>query len=125
MIAMGEFKPDAPGTSRVGPPVHPITRARFDAFAGYCRARLVRTLAHGLAWFESADGEVLATLIVDTDVEYSGIVLARDLQERFRWVNQAPFLPAADRAVAALQDLVERTRGVGVGVLRGHLRRPR
>jgi hypothetical protein len=40
-----------------------------------------------LAWFEAADEHVLATLIEDTDGEFSGIILARDLRERFRCVG--------------------------------------
>ncbi|KAA1395117.1 hypothetical protein [Aeromicrobium ginsengisoli] len=84
-----------------------IARARFDAFAGYCRSPLVSQLAHELEWFESADGNVLATLIIDTDEEFSGIVFARDLRDRFRWVGQTSFFLTADAAVEALGPLVE------------------
>lgn len=86
-----------------------IARARFDAFAGYCRSPQVSHWAHELEWFESPDDNVLATLIIDSDEEFSGIVFARDLRDRFRWVGQTPFFPTADGAVEALALLVEET----------------
>lgn len=86
-----------------------INRERFDAFAGYCRSPLVIHLAHELAWFESDGGDILATLVVDTDREFSGIVFARDLQERFRWVNQTSYFGSAEEAVTALVPLATQT----------------
>jgi hypothetical protein len=64
-----------------------ISRARWDALAVYCRDPRAMAFVRELAWFEAADERVLATLIVDTDGEFSGIILARDLRERFRAVG--------------------------------------
>lgn len=74
-------------TSDVPLQLRQITRARFDAFAGYCRRPLASKFAVEMAWLEEVRGDVFATLIVDTDGLYSGVVFARDLQERFRCVK--------------------------------------
>ena len=55
-----------------------------------------------LAWYETADESVLGVLVVDTDGEFSGIVLARDLLERFRWVGGTDFFETPEQAVFAL-----------------------
>jgi hypothetical protein len=63
-----------------------VSRERFDALAAYCRDPRVLLLGEEIAWFEAADGNILATIILDKDDEFSGQILARDLKERFRWV---------------------------------------
>ncbi|MEJ1193165.1 hypothetical protein [Pseudarthrobacter sp. CCNWLW207] len=61
-----------------------------------------------LAWFEVADGKTIATIIVDTDDEYGAMILARDLDERFRWIGATNFVKTPEGALAALhQRLVE------------------
>jgi hypothetical protein len=55
-----------------------------------------------LAWFEAGDERVLATLIVDTDGEFSGIILARDLLERFRWVGATNYFDTPEQALTDL-----------------------
>jgi hypothetical protein len=79
-----------------------ISRARWDALAVYCRKPLARVFARELAWFEAADERVLATLIVDTDGEFCGIVLARDLLERFRWVGATDYFNTPEQALTNL-----------------------
>jgi hypothetical protein len=59
-----------------------ISKARFDALASYCRDPLAAVLATELRWLEFAKERVLATLLLDTDGEFSVIILARDLKER-------------------------------------------
>jgi len=60
-------------------------------------------VAEELRWFETESQEVLATLIRDrTDHDYSGILLARDAKERYRFVNMTEFFDSADAAVTAL-----------------------
>jgi hypothetical protein len=61
-----------------------ISRARFDALAAYCRDPRLLLVAEEIAWFEAADGNILATILFDRDGEFSGQILARDLKERFR-----------------------------------------
>ena len=87
-----------------------ISRARFDAFVGFCRSPWVRTLAREFAWFETSDGELFAALVYDRDDEFSGILFARDLRGRFRWISQTSFFDAAPQAQVALQQLLLRVR---------------
>lgn len=82
-----------------------ISRARFDAIAGYARLPEARLDAHELRWFESESGSVLATTIVDQDHEYSGVLFAPDLAGRFRWVSQTPYCDTLEAAVDALEPL--------------------
>lgn len=79
-----------------------ISQERFDALSIYCRAPLAEALMQQLAWYEAANESILATLIVDTDGEFSGIILARDLMERFRWVNATEFFDSPEQAITAL-----------------------
>ena len=96
-------------SSDSAPLLQPISRARFDAFAGYCRSPLVIHLAHELAWFEGQGGDLLATLVVDTDMEFTGVLLARDLHQRFRWVDQTSYFQTPTEAAEALSALVAAT----------------
>lgn len=69
----------------------PISRGRFDIIAGYSRTPAIYRIAKEVAWFESDSVEVVGTVIVDLDGEYSGVVLAPDLAGRYRWVTQTAF----------------------------------
>jgi hypothetical protein len=80
-----------------------ISKVRFDALASYCRDPLAFTLAIELAWLATADEQVLATLMLDTDGEFSAVVLARDLKERYRWVAATGFFPTPIEALADLK----------------------
>lgn len=84
-----------------------ISRARWDAFAAYCRRPLAAVLTQELAWFEADGGQVLATLIVDTDGEFSGIVLARDGLERFRWVGATRYFDTPESALIDLNQKIQ------------------
>jgi len=50
-----------------------ISKVRFNALAAYARDPLVSLLAVELRWLEFADERVLATLILDSDGEFSGV----------------------------------------------------
>ena len=84
--------------------MHQISDARFNILAGYTRLPGADLFGREFAWFESTSGQVLALLIVDTDFEYSGILFARDLSERFRWVGQTDFFSTLAEAAEALAD---------------------
>lgn len=84
--------------------MRPISQERFDALSAYCRDPRAEVLMKQLAWYEAADESVLGTLVVDTDGEFSGIILARDLLERFRWANGTDFFDTPDQAVQPDQD---------------------
>lgn len=83
-----------------------ISQARWNALAGYCRHPQAALLLQELAWFESRCGRVIASVVVDTDGQYSAVMLARDLRERFRFVALTDF---HDRPEDALVDLHDRT----------------
>ncbi|GAA4706823.1 hypothetical protein GCM10025781_26900 [Kocuria gwangalliensis] len=83
-----------------------ISRARFDAYAGFSRQPEAVLLIRELAWFESDSGAVLAALCLDTDEEYSGALFARDLMGRFRWVKQTSYYADATGAIAAIGPLM-------------------
>jgi hypothetical protein len=66
------------------PVLREVSRARFDAFAGYARSPEVTLVAHEIAWFESPSSEVFASLIVDRDAEFAGLVFVADLNGDWR-----------------------------------------
>lgn len=82
--------------------MRPISRSRFDALAAYARSPMAMFLMQELAWFESADGKIIATIVVDTDDEYGAMILARDLDERFRWIGATDFVKTPEEALGAL-----------------------
>lgn len=90
--------------SRVGEdsPMQPISKARFDILAGYARRPGAEFLGKELAWLEAESGRLLAVMILDTDSEFSGILFARDLADRFRAIGQTDFYATLDEAGAAL-----------------------
>ncbi len=79
-----------------------ISRSRFNALAAYARSPMAMFLMQELAWFEDADGKIVATIVVDTDDEYAAMILARDLNERFRWIDATDLFDTPERALAAL-----------------------
>jgi hypothetical protein len=83
-----------------------ISQARFEALAAYCRQPLARALAQEIAWFEAESESVIATLILDTDGEFSGIIFARDLLERFRWVGATGYFNTPEQAVVDLRRII-------------------
>ncbi|MFI5584553.1 hypothetical protein ACIA5G_05945 [Amycolatopsis sp. NPDC051758] len=85
-----------------------ISRARFDALAAHTRRAAVFAMAQEIAWFDADDGRVIATIIADTDGEFSGAILARDLLERFRWIDHTSYYDTPEEAIAELhQKLLE------------------
>jgi hypothetical protein len=93
------------GTEETAGPtvIREISKARFDAFVGYCRSPEVTTVAHEVAWLGADDNSVFATMIVDMDREFSVIVFLPDLLGRFRWANQTGYFDTAEEAGADLE----------------------
>ena len=60
-----------------------------------------------VAWFETDDSRVLATLVFDTDGEFSSVILARDGRERFRAIAVTNPSESADKAMAMLDSKLE------------------
>jgi hypothetical protein len=63
---------------------------------------MVAAISQEIAWFEAGDERVIATLIVDTDHEFSGIILARDLVERFRCIGITGYFATPEEALVDL-----------------------
>lgn len=83
--------------------MRPITRARFNVVAGYARHPNVARLAREIGWFEIDSPHLVGVVIVDTDGEFSGVVFAADLDERYRWVDQTRFCETRADAESQLE----------------------
>jgi hypothetical protein len=83
--------------------MHQITRKRFDIIAGYARNPNIAKLAREIGWFEVDSPHLVGIVVIDTDGEFSGIVLAPDFSGRFRWVDQTHFLPTRAHAESELE----------------------
>lgn len=86
--------------------IREVSKARFDAFVGYCRAPEVARVVHEVEWLGADDNSVFALMIVDLDWEFSAIVFLPDLLGRFRWANQTGYFATAREAGAALEELL-------------------
>ncbi|MDP8927203.1 MAG: hypothetical protein M3O70_01125 [Actinomycetota bacterium] len=84
-----------------------ISQIRFDALASYCRHPRASLFVEEMRWLEAAGERVLVTLVVDTDGEFAGILLARDLKERYRWVAMTDCFPSPGEALSAAGQKVE------------------
>ncbi|AUA70368.1 MULTISPECIES: hypothetical protein [Pseudomonas] len=88
--------------------MHEISLLRFNALAAYCRTPEIVLISEELRWYEAADGQILATLIRDyTDSDYSGMILARDERECFRWVSDGGWHDTEAEAIEALERKIE------------------
>lgn len=86
-----------------------IKQVRFEALAAYCRQPGALIAAQEVRWLEAHDEAVLVVVIRDvTDGDYSAMLLARDLKERYRWVEMTKFFDTVDEALAAAPELVEK-----------------
>jgi hypothetical protein len=81
--------------------MHDISKLRFDALAAYCRSPEITLLAEEMRWLEFAGERLLGVLLLDTDDEFSVVLLARDLDERFRWLATTGYFASADDALVA------------------------
>lgn len=65
----------------------PLRQPRFDALAGYSRLPHAVVLSKELEWWATEDESLLATILIDEDDEFFAIVLARDLDRRYRCIE--------------------------------------
>lgn len=85
-----------------------LSQVRFDALAAYCRSPWTVLASEEVRWYQAYDEAILIVVIRDrADDDYSAMLLARDLKERYRWVEMTEFKQTADEAVAAAKDKVE------------------
>ena len=86
-----------------------IKQVRFEALAAYCRQPGALHAAEEVRWLEAYDEDVLVVVIRDvTDGDYSAMLLARDLKERYRWVEMTKFFDTVEEALAEAPALVEK-----------------
>ncbi|MBK7955409.1 MAG: hypothetical protein IPK02_16490 [Candidatus Accumulibacter sp.] len=82
-----------------------ITRVRFEALAAYCRKPEALVFAEEVGWFQVSDEKLLIVLIRDRpDNDFSAIVLAKDLKERYRWVSMTDFYESPEEALSASKE---------------------
>ena len=83
-----------------------IPKARFDALASYCRSPLTAVLVTETRWLAFMDERVLATVIRDTDGDFSGVILAKDTKERYRCIDTTGLSASIDEASRATEQRV-------------------
>lgn len=89
-----------------------ISKIRFDALAAYCRQPGAMLVSDEVRWLQAHGEVVLVVVICDkADGDYSAVLLAKDLKERYRWVEMTAFFETIEEAIAAAPDLVERIYG--------------
>jgi hypothetical protein len=91
--------------------VHAISLNRFNARASYCRLPETALFATEVAWYESDDGRILATVAIDTDLEFHSIILAQDSSERFRAISVTEGVASLHQAVLEMHRRVELVNG--------------
>jgi hypothetical protein len=85
-----------------------ISEIRFNAIAGYARQPMARVTGEELAYFESDDGTLMGLLLRDrSDNDFAGMAFGRDKKLRFRWTSMTDFFETPEKAVAALEGLIE------------------
>lgn len=87
--------------------LHDIPKVRFEALASYARHPAAHLFATEVRWLADDLELVLVIILLDTDDEYSAVLLARDLNERFRWVGSTDFFERAEDAAYAAEREVE------------------
>lgn len=85
--------------------MHAISKARFEALAGYTRRPESLIAGRELEWYRDDSERVLGLIIQDlSDGDFGGIVLGRDAQRRFRAVDVSTFYESIEVAREKLRD---------------------
>lgn len=72
--------------------IESITLSRFNALATYARNPRGKFHSQELEWFETSDGKLLGTLLLDKpDNNYAGIIFSRDLNKKYRFIEMTKF----------------------------------
>lgn len=80
-----------------------ISRSRSNILMSCGRQPEATLMFEELAWFETHDSRVLATVVIDADGEFSSVILARDGLERFRAIVSTNPSESLDTATAILK----------------------
>lgn len=86
-----------------------IQRTRFEALAAYCRQPDALLFAEEVRWLQAYGEAILVVVIRDiSDGDFSAMLLARDLKERYRWVEMTGFFATMEEALVAAPERIER-----------------
>lgn len=86
-----------------------IKKVRFEALAAYCRQPGALIQGAEVRWLQAHDEAILVVVIRDIeDDDFAAMLLARDLKERYRWVEMTKFFPTIDEALAAAPARIEK-----------------
>lgn len=102
-------EPREEGGGQSGPQMNEIKQVRFEALAAYCRQPGGMLVGEEIAWYEAHDEAILIVIVREfEDGEFGAILLARDLKERYRWVEMTKFFPTLEEALAASPERIEK-----------------
>ena len=77
----------------------PIQKERFEALVAYTRSPFAAgVMSKELEWYSSNDEELLATIIVDIDNEFTAIILRRDASLKYCCINFPTLFKTIDGA---------------------------
>lgn len=86
-----------------------IKQVRFEALAAYCRQPGALVQGMEVRWLQAHDEAILVVVIKDIeDGDFAAMLLARDLKERYRWVEMTKFFPTIEEALAAAPARIEK-----------------
>lgn len=86
-----------------------IKKVRFEALAAYCRQPGALIQGSEVRWLQAHDEAILVVVIRDIeDDDFAAMLLARDLKDRYRWVEMTKFFPTIDEALAAAPARIEK-----------------
>jgi hypothetical protein len=88
--------------------VKKLDRKRFNALAGHSRNPATSFFARELEWFSNEQETVIGALLVDTDGEFTFVIMGRDEGGRFRAIDMGAGYETREKAVQCLKDRIVR-----------------
>lgn len=86
-----------------------IKKVRFEALAAYCRHPRTLFQLRETRWLQAHEEAILVVIAQDIeDGDFAAVLLARDLKERYRWVEMTGFFSTPEEALAAAPPLVDK-----------------
>lgn len=83
-----------------------ISKERFDALGGYCKKPGTERLFKELEWFEYANERFIGVVVqCTTDLDYAGMMLARDKRGRYRAADFSINFETITEATKKLEEL--------------------
>jgi hypothetical protein len=85
-----------------------ISSVRFDSLAGYARQPTAKLWGEEVRWAQAANESILVAVIRDfEDNDFSAMLFARDLKERYRWISMTEWAEGVDDALLLAIDAVQ------------------